>query len=72
MTTYRLTDLYKVVNKHIKKKGVSKYKLAQKLKGKVSDQTVYSFLAGKNVMSHNAMAIIAAAGIQIKPVNVKS
>lgn len=54
--------------KHLASKKMSRYALANAVAGKVSQQAVYGFLAGKRDMTSGLVIhLLHAAGLEIRP-----
>jgi hypothetical protein len=57
---------HKIVEQILKREGVTRYTLAKHLKGKVSQRSVYDFIAGKDVMVSTQAAIFEACHINVE------
>jgi ribosome-binding protein aMBF1 (putative translation factor) len=57
----------KAIEAELKHRGWSRYRLAEELKGKMPERTVYAYLSGeRDLSSERASVILKALGLKIR------
>lgn len=64
----RPSKMRDLILKHLQRQKMSRYALANAVSGKVSQQAVYGYLAGKRDMTSGlVMHLLDAAGLEVRP-----